>query len=332
MRREFARLLVPAAVPLLVVVSALAFERSFFTATNLHNVTRQAAFLTVVALGQLIVIIGRGLDLSVGAVITTTLLLVVEIAGQPGGSATLALLVVVVVGLLIGILNGAMVAFRKVPAILATLGTLVLVEGVSVWVTQGRSRGRVPELIKPLGVGKLGPVPVPVVVALIATLACWVLIHRSTWGHKLYAIGSNPEASHLSGISARTLQASTYVLSSLLAVLAGLMLSGYVGFYDRTLGVGYDLNSIAAVVLGGASLLGGRGNVGGTVAAALGLVALDNLLLILGVDVSVKLIGKAAVLFLAVLSAGWFASSSSRSRPAGKRETAIAPTKKGTEQ
>ncbi len=330
MRREIARRLAPAAILLLVLAAALLLERAFFDPVNLQNVARQAAFLTVVALGQLIVVIGRGLDLSVGAVITTTLLLLVEMAGQPGGSVTRALLTIVAAGLLIGTLNGVMVAFRKVPAILATLGTLVLVEGVSVWVTEGRSRGRVPDLVKPLGVGKLGPVPVPVIVALAATVGCGVLIHRSSWGRRLYAVGSNPEASHLSGVSARTMQASTFVFASLLAVVAGLMLSGYVGFYDRTLGVGYDLNSIAAVVLGGASLLGGRGTVWGTVAAAFGLAALDNLLVILGVDVSVKLIGKATVLFLAVLSTGWFTSTFPWATPGGNERAASAPKTKGT--
>ncbi len=330
MNRSFAQRLAPAAVLLMVLLAAVIFERSFFDSTNLQNVTRQAAFLTVVALGQLVVVIGRGLDLSVGAVITATLLLLVEIAGQPGGSITTALVVIALMALLIGALNGAMVAFRKVPAILATLGTLVLVEGVSIWVTEGQSRGRVPDLIKPLGVGKVGPIPIPVIVAAVVALACGILIHRSSWGRKLYAVGSNPEASHLSGVSARTVQASTFVVGSALAMVAGLMLSGYVGFYDRTLGVGYDLDSIAAVVLGGASLLGGRGTVWGTVAAALGLAALDNLLVLAGVDVSVKLLGKGLVLFLAVLSAGWFTSAQVSARGAVKTEPEMVSTTKGT--
>ncbi len=329
MSRSLAQKLAPAALPVLVVLAALMFERAFFNPVNLQNVSRQASFLLIVALGQLIVVIGRGLDLSVGAVITTTLLLLVEIAGRPGGSIVIALIAVVAAGLVIGILNGLMVGFRKVPAILATLAMFVLVEGVAVWVTEGRSKGRVPEIIKPLGVGKVGPVPIPVIIAVTAAVLCGILIHRSSYGRRLFASGANPDASHLSGVSVRTIQASTFVLASLFAVLAGLLLSGFVGFYDRTLGTGYDLDSIAAVVLGGASLAGGRGTVWGTAVAVLGLAALDNLLVLLGVDVSIKLILKAAVLFLAVVSAGWVGSTTFWTAGwRGKRT--LATTTKGT--
>lgn len=309
MNRSLAQRFAPVALPVIVLLAALVFERGFFNPANLQNVTRQASFLLIVALGQLIIIIGRGLDLSVGAVITTTLLLLVQIAGRPGGSIVVALLAVVAAGFVIGTLNGLMVGFRKVPAILATLAMFVLVQGVAIWVTEGRSKGRVPEIIKPLGVGKVGPIPIPVIIAVIVAVACGILIQRSSYGRRLFAVGANPDASQLSGISVRTIQASTFVLGSLLAVLAGLLLSGFVGFYDRTLGTGYDLDSIIAVILGGASFAGGRGTVWGTAVAVLGLAALDNLLVLLGVDVSVKLILKAAVLFLAVASAGWIEST-----------------------
>jgi ribose transport system permease protein len=125
----------------------------------------------------------------------------------------------------------------------------------------------------------------------------------------MYAVGSNPEASYLSGIARRRVAAIAFVACATLAMLTGLMLSGFVGFYDRSLGVGYDLDSIAAVVLGGASLAGGSGTVAGTLAAVVGLAGLDNLLVIAGVDQSVQLIGKALVLFAAVLSAGWLTSA-----------------------
>jgi ribose transport system permease protein len=135
------------------------------------------------------------------------------------------------------------------------------------------------------------------------------VLHRGVFGREMYAVGSNPEASYLSGIAHRRVAAIAFVACAVMAMVTGLMLSGFVGFYDRTLGVGYDLDSVAAVVLGGASLAGGSGTVAGTLAAVVGLAALDNLLVIAGVDQSVQLIGKALVLFAAVLSAGWLSSA-----------------------
>jgi ribose transport system permease protein len=135
-------------------------------------------------------------------------------------------------------------------------------------------------------------------------VAVAVLLGRTRFGRAMYAVGANPDASYLAGVSRRRVAALAFVASSVLAMVAGPMLSGYVGFYDRTIGVGYDLDSIAAAILGGASFAGGVGTVAGTMAAVVGLAALDNLLLVAGVGPAVQLIGKGLVLFVAVLSAG----------------------------
>lgn len=315
--RERLRLLGPYTIILLVVPVAAVMEPLFFRPSNLQNVARQAAFLAVVALGQLVVIISRGLDLSVGGVITTASLLMVHFAGTADGSLLLGIVSVIAVSLAIGILNGVMVAFRRVPAIIATLGTLFLVQGVSLWLTEGRSRGRVPEEMAALGAGRIGPVPVPVLVAAAVAVLMAVLLYRSAYGRAVYATGLNPEATAMAGVPTRLVHASAFVVSALLAALAGLMMSGFVGFYDRTLGVGFDLDSIAAAVLGGASLASGRGYVVGTLAAVVGLAGLDNLLLLQGVGESYQLIGKGAVLFAAVLFTGLVRRASSSS--AGKQ-------------
>jgi ribose transport system permease protein len=319
--------LAPLAVVLLVGLTALVAEPGFFDVTNLKNVARQAAFLGAVALGQLLVVIVRGLDLSVGAVITTTLLLTVEIAGTRGGSVPAALVAVVAMAIAVGTLNALLVVVRRVPAILATLATYALVQGIGLWATGGRSRGRVPDAIKPLGTGHVGPVPTPVIITTALAIVVAVILDRGAFGRTMYAVGSNPEASYLSGVSRQRVAALAFVASAVLAMVSGLMLSGFVGFYDRSLGVGYDLDSIAAVVLGGASLAGGSGTVAATLAAVVGLAALDNLLLIIGVDRSIQLIGKALVLFAAVLSAGWL--SSSRFEDTARTAEAVATPPRG---
>ncbi len=304
-RRQIIRL-APFAVLLLVALAAVIIEPRFYSGANLRNVARSAAFLSVVAVGQLLVVIVRGLDLSVGAVITTTLLLTVYIAGTAPGRLPLALLAVLAAAVAIGALNAFLVVLRRVPAILATLATFFLIQGAGLWLTQGRSRGRVPDELRLIGSGSIaGTVPIAVVIAAAIAILVGMILSRTSYGRAIYAVGSNPQAAHLSGIRYRTVTAFALIGCSCLAMLAGLMLAGNVGFYDRTLGVGFDLDSIAAVVLGGASLAGGSGKVGGTVAAATGLAALDNLLLLAGVPAPAQLIAKGIVLFLAVLAAGW---------------------------
>ena len=310
-RRNIARL-APFAILLLVILAAAIVEPSFFGSSNLRNVARGAAFLSVVAMGQLLVVIVRGLDLSVGAVITATLLLIVQIAGTQEGRLLRALVAVVALAVAIGVLNAFLVVIRRVPAILATLATFFLVQGAGLWLTQGRSRGRVPDELRMLGSGTVGPIPVPVIIAILVAIGLGLLLTRSSFGRSIYAVGSNPRAAHLAGIPHKRITTLAFVACSGLAMVAGLMLAGNVGFYDRTLGVGYDLDSIAAVVLGGASLAGGSGTVIGTLAAAAGLAALDNLLLLIGAPAPVQMIAKGLVLFAAVLAAGWLF------RPAGE--------------
>jgi ribose transport system permease protein len=147
-RRSITRF-APFAVLLLVALAALALEPGFYNPSNLRNVARGAAFLSVVALGQLLVVVVRGLDLSVGAVITATLLLIVQIAGTQDGRLLRALVAVVAMAVAIGALNAFLVVIRRVPAILATLATYFLVQGVGLWLTEGRSRGRVPDELRP---------------------------------------------------------------------------------------------------------------------------------------------------------------------------------------
>lgn len=305
----------PFAILLVVLLAAAIVEPDFYNSRNLGNVARGAAFLAVVALGQLMVIIVRGLDLSVGAVITATLLLIVELAGTRDGSIVIALVAVLGMAVAVGAVNAILVVGRRVPAILATLATFVLLDGLGLWFTQGRSRGRVPDLLRPLGTGGIGPIPIAVIVAIVLAIVVGFLLGRTRFGRSMYAVGANPDASYLAGVPRRRIAATAFLASSLLAMVAGLMLSGYVGFYDRTIGVGYDLDSIAAAILGGASFAGGIGTVAGTMAAVVGLAALDNLLLVAGVGSAVQLIGKGVVLFLAVLSAGWLTSRTSELSP-----------------
>lgn len=284
----------------LVLLVAAVVTPTFYRLTNLQNLSYQFAFLAVVSLGQLIVIIAGGIDLSVGAVMSAALIVLVHVAGKPGGVVVAGLLAVVGATLAIGVINAALVTIRKVPAILATLGTLVLLNGVVLWITEGRSRGRVPDAIIPLGAKKALGIPIPLIVALIVAGLVWFALQRTVYGRSLFAAGSNSAAAGLSGVPVRSVVGVAFVGCSLLAMLAGLMLAGFIGFPDRTIGNGYDLSSIAVVVLGGAVLGGGRGTVLGTMIAAASLAALENVLVLLGIDVSLQLMAKAAVLLAAV--------------------------------
>lgn len=292
---------VPALVSVVVVLLVAAIVRpAFYSGSNLRTVAYLFSFLSVVSLGQLLVIIVGGIDLSVGAVMSASLIMLVQIAGRPGDSVAVGLLGVFTIAVAVGIVNGLLVAVRQVPAILATLATLVLLNGSVLYLTEGRSSGRVPEAIVSLGAGRVAGVPVPFIIAVALAASVAFALRRTAYGRVLYATGANREASRYAGVSVRLVTASAFVIGSLLAMFAGLLLAGFVGFPDRTIGNGYDLTSITAVVLGGAVLGGGRGTVVGTMIAAVALASLENLLLLLGFDVAYQLMIKAAVLLLAV--------------------------------
>jgi ribose transport system permease protein len=230
----------------------------------------------------------------------TVAITVSEITGGHNHQVTLAILACLGIGSAVGLLNGLLITKRNIPPFVATLGMLIFVEGARLAWTRGITSGKPAPFIRSLA-AIVGPIPIPVVIMIVLALVVGVFLKKAPFGRQLYATGGNREAARYSGINVDRISIMTYVLCGLFAAMAGLVLSGYIGYADRYLGRGFDLDSIGAVVLGGTSFLGGRGGIGGTIAGVLLLTALVNIVLILNLQVHYQLIVKGAVIIGSVM-------------------------------
>jgi len=283
-----------------VIVIASIVSPVFLKERNISNVIRQAAILGVVATGQTFVILGGGIDLSVASVIAFMSILS---ANMMAGKSEMFLPIAALclgISVVIGLMNGLLVTRLRVPPFIATLAMALVVQGVRFIYCNGIPKGSIPNELRFFGRGMVLGVPLPVILCLALALIAWILLKRTTFGRNVYATGGNIRTAFLSGVRIDFVRMMTYVLSSLWAGIAGLILTGYIGFVDNWLGRGYDLNSIAAVVIGGTALSGGRGGVWGSLAGALMTWIMFNIVILLGLDVDAQRIVKGVVIILAV--------------------------------
>jgi ribose/xylose/arabinose/galactoside ABC-type transport system permease subunit len=284
----------------LVMVAAGLISPGFFTQDNLLNILRQAAALGIIGVGQAIVMIGGGFDLSVTAVMQLTTVMMAELSlGRddrlwPAAVACLAL------GLLIGWINGWITTRRLAPSFMVTLATAVAVTGARLLYTGGTPSGLLPDGIRPLSQGEVLGIPVAVLLCFGLTAIGSIILRRTVFGRELYALGSNREAARLSGVRVQRVGTLTFVISGVLAAFAGLVLAAYVGYADPWLGGGYDLDSIAAAAIGGVSLAGGRGGLWGTLAGVLLIRMLMNFVLVVHLPVEFQYVVRGSALILAV--------------------------------
>ena len=287
------------ALGVVVLISAL-LSPAFYKFSNLLNVLRAAAVLGIVSIGQTLVILAGGIDLSVGAVMGTVAIFISEFTGGKDEKVAIAILACLLIGVIVGWINGVLTTKRNIPPFVATLGMLIFVEGIRFAYTGGVISGRPAPFIRVLA-SIIGPIPVPVVIMTASALVIGLILKKSTFGRHLYATGGNRQAARFSGINVDRVSITTYIVCSFFAAIAGLLLAGYIGYGDRYLGRGFDLDSIAAVVVGGTSFSGGRGGIGGTIAGVLLLTALFNIVLILNLQVHYQHIVKGVVIIAAVM-------------------------------
>ena len=289
----------------------------YFSLGNFLTMASHVAIFGILAIGMLLVILNGGIDLSVGS----TLGLCGVVAGFLMQGVTVAALGVVLyppvwvvviltcaLGGCVGLVNGVLVARFKVPAFVATLGVMYVARGVALLITNGltyNALGGRPELgntgFNWLGFNHLLGVPIGVVVLAVVALAGNVALGRTAFGRWLYASGGNERAAELSGVPVKRVQVSVYVLSGICAAAAGLILSSQLTSAGPTAGVSYELTAIAAVVIGGAALTGGRGNVRGTLLGAFVIGFLSDGLVIIGISSYWQTVFTGAVIVLAVL-------------------------------
>lgn len=283
-----------------VLLAAGLLSPAFYRPANVLNILRQAAALGILCIAQTMVMIAGGVDLSVGATMTMAVVIMAELSGGHDGRVLAAAIVCVVFGAVVGAINGVVVTKRQVPPFLVTLGSGVVVTGARLAMTKASPSGMLPPVVRFIGGGNIGPVPIAVIVFSSLAVAGHLLLTRTTFGRRLYARGANMEAARLSGVRVDRIMITTYVITGLLSVLAGLVLAGYVGYADQSIGEGYEFDSVTAVVVGGGSFAGGIGTIAGTSAGVLLVTVLLNLVLLLNLNVQFQLIVKGLVIIGAV--------------------------------
>ncbi|GBD09393.1 Ribose import permease protein RbsC [Candidatus Thermoflexus japonica] len=272
----------------------------FLTPGNLINVVRQASINGIIAVGMTLVILTGGIDLSVGSILAFTGVVAASLvtSGQP---PALAMASALILGSLMGMLNGAAVAYLRIPPFIATLGMMTVARGLALSYTQGRPITGFPESFRWLGAGWMGPLPVPVLVMALVFGFGGFLLSYTIFGEHLLAIGNNPAAAQAVGIPLRRRLVLTYGLSGFLASLAGLILIGRLDSAPPTLGIGYEFDAIAAVVIGGTRLTGGEGWLGGTLIGALIIGVLNNGINLLNIPSFYEQVFKGGVIAAALL-------------------------------
>ena len=275
-------------IPILLVLAfALSLTTDvFLTGTNLDNLGRQVSIYAILGVGELLVIITAGIDLSVGSVVGITGVVAAQaVFGTAGGLPILwAALLALGAGALAGVINGVLVAVVRLPPFIVTLGMMGIARGVTLLLTGGRTIQPLPDGFAALAGGSVFGVANLTWLMLIVTVVVAFFLRRTVWGRYMYAVGSNAESARLTGVPVRAVQISAYVLSGTLAALAGLLLASRLGNGVPTAGTGYELQAIAACVIGGASLFGARGTALGALVGALVVGMLDNGGTLLGID------------------------------------------------
>ena len=283
---------------ILLIISAL-ITPNMFEKETLAVMFRQCAQLGIIAIGQTLVMLVAGLDLSVGGVIVMTSMVVAEVSNGRNEMIPVAILIALIIGMLIGLANGLLITKRKVPPLVATLVMLFLVTGVQQAFTRGVPSGFVPEALGLVN-KSWGFLSIPLLLWLILNGLFLIILRRTSYGRRIYAVGSNPEAARLNGIPVNFIKISVYVLGSGLAVISGVILTGYVGYVDRFIATGLDLDSIAAAVVGGTSFFGGKGQLMGTIAGVLIIQILSTMVVLIGLDIETQFIIKGLVILAAV--------------------------------
>lgn len=293
-------------VVMLGIVAFFAYRSArFATPDNLLTILVAAAPFALIALGQTLVILTGGIDLSVGSVIAASAMAAAWSAKNFGDNPLIPLLAAVLAGLLAGAINGVVVSRLNVPPFIATLGMLTLASGVAYVIGGGAPINGLPASFGMWANSGIGGFTIPVILMIVAIIGFALLMRRTAYGLRVYAIGGNRLAAEIAGVRSRGILFSVYAISGLLAGISGLMLSSRVIAGAPNLGRGYELDAIAAVVIGGASLMGGRGTIWGTAIGLLLIQTINNGLDLLLVPAYWQDVIKGVIIVAAVAADVW---------------------------
>ena len=289
------------AAVLVIIVLFLAWRSPhFLTTANLTVVSRQIALALFISIGMTFVILSGAIDLSVGSVVALVSVTVGQLMVTSGLQPVLATGLALLVGALVGVFNGTVVAFTRIPSFVVTLGMLAMASGLALGITQGRTISGFPKGFLAIGQGLTWGVPNPVWLAALVAVIAHLVLSRTTFGRHVYLLGSNEQAALLSGIAVRRTKILIFTTASTLAACAAVVETARLTVGQPSAGAGYELVAIGAVVIGGASLFGGEGSILGTVLGTTLLGLILNGLILLGISAYWQQVFSGAVIILAV--------------------------------
>jgi ribose/xylose/arabinose/galactoside ABC-type transport system permease subunit len=287
------------ALAVLLVIGSL-LSPHFLSVVNIFNVLRGSSMVGIVSIGMTFVILNRGLDLSVGSLVGVSGVLMAGMVSKGVlGWAIIPLLATVA----LGVVNGVLITTMRLQPFIATLGMMIFARGLVYTYSDGSPivAAQIPAAVQFLGSGYVGPVPVPVIVFALCAVIGHIVLKHTIFGREIYAVGANEEAARLSGIRTRTVQVWVYAVSGLVAGLGGLVLTGRLGVGDPNSGQLYELDAIAACLIGGTTFDGGVGSVRGTVIGVLILAFLANILNLIGISPYSQMLLKGVIIIVAVI-------------------------------
>lgn len=287
------------AIVLFVAISVM--RPGYANVNNIRVLCITASFLGLTAMGQMATILTGGMDLSIPWMFTIAAFLTASLTNGEDGRLFYAVPVVLLVGVLMGAFNGYGIAYVGIAPVIMTMASNIIFQGLLVGLTGGTPGGTAPKALKAFANGSVGPVSTMLIFWAVVSAIFYILIARSPYGRKVYAIGNSDTVAVFSGVNVRLTRASAYMLCGFFAALAGILYSGRVSQLYLGMGDPYQMDSVSAVAIGGVSLLGGSGSYIGTIGGVFVLVMLNGVLTALGFEQSVQKIIFGVVLFLAVL-------------------------------
>ena len=287
-------------IALIILMAVITIINSnFLTANNLLNLLLQVTSNALIAFGMTFVILTGGIDLSVGSILALSSALTAGLLGS-GMPVTLAILI----SLILGMMNGLLISYGKLAPFIVTLATMTIFRGATLVYTNGNpiTKGLSDTfLFQFLGQGYIVGIPFPVIIMFIVFIVLYVLLHKTAFGKSVYAIGGNEKAAYISGVKLNKVKIIIYSISGIMASISGLIITSRLSSAQPTAGASYEMDAIAAVVLGGTSLSGGKGRILGTLIGALIIGVLNNGLNIIGVSAFWQQVVKGVVILIAVL-------------------------------
>ena len=286
-----------------IVLATSLYNGRFVNSQNLRDISLNVAIVALLAVGQTVVVVSRNIDLSVGSVLAFSMMVLGWLSHDWKLPLALAIVIALLVGALCGWVNGALCTRAKLPAFIATLSMMTIARGLANIITDGRQIVGYPDWFDSFATRRyFGFLSLTVALAIVLVIASWIFLRYRAAGRALYAIGGSPEVARLAGIRVRQMTTWVYVAAGLLSGLAGIVLASRLDSSQPSAGLGYELDAIAAVVIGGASLSGGVGGIGGTVVGVLIIGVLHNGLNLTGVSPFIQQVVIGVVIALAVSS------------------------------